>query len=280
MFAVQFCKWWHSRALAIQPTTSHSLVNEALLEAMEDPATLQLYFDSAAAFLPSKTPEIDEKSLLHLYGLYKMATCGAPGAEDQPAFYDLRSRRKFDAWREMEGLEREQAMKQYVLKLDGLEIGWDPREKVVKQTFGKVPSRMAIEGQPDTVDSIESDEALWFLACKHDDLETAQRLFHNNPALLNEAAPGSGNGLTALHWAVDSNSKKTAIWLLDNGANMNAQDDDGNSPLHYAATNGHHTLLAELLGRGADRASMNVDGEIPQDCADDDTTSALFLANN
>jgi len=54
------------------------------------------------------------------------------------------------------------------------------------------------------------------------------------------------NGMTALMWAVQNNRVDAAKILLDNGANVNAVDDDGLTPLMFAMQ-GCHTESAGLL---------------------------------
>ena len=53
-------------------------------------------------------------------------------------------------------------------------------------------------------------------------------------------------GWTPLHLAVRRGYTETAALLLDRGADVNAQDKDGETPLHWATVLGH-TDTAELL---------------------------------
>ena len=40
--------------------------------------------------------------------------------------------------------------------------------------------------------------------------------------------------------------------LISNGADVNAKDDDGSTPLHYAAHEGHKEIAELLIAKGAD----------------------------
>lgn len=51
--------------------------------------------------------------------------------------------------------------------------------------------------------------------------------------------------------------------LLDAGADINAVDEDGDSPLHLAAALGENLVVAELLGRGANVDMYNEQGNTP-----------------
>jgi ankyrin repeat protein len=49
--------------------------------------------------------------------------------------------------------------------------------------------------------------------------------------------------------------------LLDKGANCNAKDYSGRTPLHVAAVNGKEECVRLLLGSGADVEAKNVNGQ-------------------
>ena len=55
----------------------------------------------------------DNESLLKLYAYYKQATEGDASGE-RPGGFDFVRRAKFDAWSEVKGISREEAMGQYV----------------------------------------------------------------------------------------------------------------------------------------------------------------------
>jgi ankyrin repeat protein len=119
-------------------------------------------------------------------------------------------------------------------------------------------------------------------ACYKDNLEKVKSLLHDNPCLvlrknIDGATPLSiaafygykdiaqfllvnganvhardNNRRTPLHWAAHQNHKDTAMLLLDNKAKINADDKWGNTPLHIAALKGHDEMVALLIARGAD----------------------------
>ena len=53
--------------------------------------------------------------------------------------------------------------------------------------------------------------------------------------------------------AEEGNNKPLINILLDHGANIEARDNKGYTPLHYAASNGHQATVALLLERGANQ---------------------------
>jgi len=58
-------------------------------------------------------PDQSNDVLLKLYALFKQATVGDVEGK-RPGIFDLRGRAKFDAWAEVKGQSKEQAMKSYI----------------------------------------------------------------------------------------------------------------------------------------------------------------------
>lgn len=75
---------------------------------------------------------------------------------------------------------------------------------------------------------------------------------------------------TPLHWACFSGSDTAIYFLLAwGGVDINAQDNDGNSPLHLAVKSSEHfpntRSLKELLIKGANRSLKDKKGRKPID---------------
>lgn len=86
----------------------------------------------------------------------------------------------------------------------------------------------------------------------------------------------SDTGATALHhvmmakgWRKKNipNQLATLDLLIKRGANINATNNLGKTPLHVAAWNGNFTATEILLKNGADRTLKDDDGATPLDCA-------------
>lgn len=72
----------------------------------------------------------------------------------------------------------------------------------------------------------------------------------------------------ALHLSVIKGNDKTALWLIqDMALNVNAQDLDLQTPLHYAVENYDVELMQILVFNGADLTLKNKDGKTPLDIA-------------
>ena len=58
-----------------------------------------------------------------------------------------------------------------------------------------------------------------------------------------------------------------AAWLIGKGADVNASNDNGNTPLMYAAERGYGEVIVVLLGSGADAGMKNNEGKTAYDLA-------------
>lgn len=79
---------------------------------------------------------------------------------------------------------------------------------------------------------------------------------HNNAAIVSPAVKGLEE-LPALHKAAKVNNIDDLPSILRGGADINGRDREGNTPLHWAARNGHWKFVARLLLFNADRDLVN-----------------------
>jgi ankyrin repeat protein len=68
------------------------------------------------------------------------------------------------------------------------------------------------------------------------------------------------NGNTLLHVACQNGSKRAVKCILRQGNNMNAQNNHGNTPLHFLEMYGFRDLSAYIKSKGADDSLINKDG--------------------
>lgn len=81
---------------------------------------LEEEFKRAAALTKEFTQRPSNEELLELYALYKQATEGDVSGE-RPGGFDFKAIAKYDAWEELKGRTKEQAMKEYITLVDNLE---------------------------------------------------------------------------------------------------------------------------------------------------------------
>jgi acyl-CoA-binding protein len=77
-------------------------------------------FEKAAAKTKEFTKRPSNVELLQLYALYKQATEGDVSGE-RPGGFDFKGIAKFDAWEELKGKSKEQAMQEYIDLVNNLQ---------------------------------------------------------------------------------------------------------------------------------------------------------------
>lgn len=57
-------------------------------------------------------------------------------------------------------------------------------------------------------------------------------------------------------------------YLIDHGANVNAEDEDGHTPLHHAAIEGYTDAIRYLIRNGGNEFAPDEDSRTPIDYAE------------
>jgi ankyrin repeat protein len=95
-------------------------------------------------------------------------------------------------------------------------------------------------------------------AVRGGDIQAVRTFLKDRTTNVNE---GEADGMTALHWAVRSNSMDLVQLLLRSGANAKAANRYGVTPLSLAATNGNAAMVETLIKAGADPNAALPEGE-------------------
>lgn len=85
-------------------------------------------------------------------------------------------------------------------------------------------------------------------------------------------------GMTALAIAAGSQQQNALVWLLDNGADVNAWNRDGGTALHAATFVGNADGAAVLLEKGADADAPDGNGATPRDILELDWPTTAYIA--
>ena len=102
-------------------------------------------------------------------------------------------------------------------------------------------------------------------AIMKDDEETARALLSANPKLVDMAG---ASGEVPLHWAVKKSSSKMIDVLCEANCDVNAGDQYGNTPLHFAISSARNeAIVQQLLAKGAAPEKPNHAGLTPLDLA-------------
>lgn len=89
-------------------------------------------------------------------------------------------------------------------------------------------------------------------------------------------------GFTPLHLAVQNEddegfeAAKVSVWLIENGADVNAIDVSGNTALHYAVILERFDLVETLMKRGADPTVKNLEDKTPVEIAEEDDLKEIL----
>ena len=75
------------------------------------------------------------------------------------------------------------------------------------------------------------------------------------------------NGWTPLHWAAGIGHKEVSEYLITMGADVNAKTSLGSTPLHGAAMGGHKEIAERLIAKGTDVNAQSEKGRTPLDWA-------------
>lgn len=88
-----------------------------------------------------------------------------------------------------------------------------------------------------------------------------EKTLNAHPDVVNQREDSSS--FSVLHHAAIGNQIETATLLLDAGADINATDEDDNTPLHVAVHDRRFDMVKFLLSRGADPNYQNAWGDSP-----------------
>lgn len=199
-------------------------------------------FNKASEHVRKITSKLDNNQLLELYGLYKQSTegkCNIP----KPGWLDGRGRKKWEAWRALCDMPCEEAKQKYIDLVQKLDPDSELNMSGPKEAWAAVSS-LRYSPEPELV----HNNLTIFDAARENMGEVVTELLAKNPELGHEK---DGDGLTALHWAVDRDATYAINALIKGGCDINAVDDCDQTPLHYAATCDHIKSTQILIDAGA-----------------------------
>lgn len=100
----------------------------------------------------------------------------------------------------------------------------------------------------------------FFEAALYGDLQQVKTMLEGNPELLHQRGE---YGFSVLHEVATEQQSAVQRYLLEKGADPNATDDLGNTPLHMASYVSYAKLLVAF---GAEVNAVNRDGDTPLHC--------------
>ena len=244
-------------------------------------------FEQAAAAVQGMK-KLNNEQKLQFYGLYKQGTVGdvTTSAGKRPGMFDMVGQAKWDAWKEVQGLSKEEAQRRYIQTVAEITKGNSTSSTTATATVvtrgGSTSAPITTTATSTTTSSSEkqededggfggmgnsvstfshrSEDVAWnpqqsiFQAIVQDRIDHVRACFQTVPyASVNErekikriANQRDENEMTPLHFAADRGLKEITDLLLQSGANVNAADADGQTPLMLAVLCEHEVIMEHL----------------------------------
>ena len=208
----------------------------------------------------------DDRTKLAVYALFKQAKNG-PCTTAAPSSLNFVARAKWDAWSDLgKSLSRQDAMVQYIQAVEELKAGEGTIPSSETASSSSAGKSISVGGSVSTLQADQSEKTQW---------SSSEELFRcanqgDTEGLLKVLTPGNvneqdENGCTALHWGCDRGHAAIVTLLLERGADVNAGDADGSTPLHYAILNDEFDIAKILALHGGDLYKEDDEGESPID---------------
>jgi acyl-CoA-binding protein len=211
-------------------------------------------FHDAADLVAKNTNRIDQTTLLELYGFYKQATIGRCNIS-KPGIFNMQARSKWNAWNDLKDMSKEDAKTHYVSRVKSLAIAQANSDDGAG--VGSWVSVSVMQPEKDTLP--ESDKTIFDFVQENN----MERLDQILPTLSrDELNRLDTSGMGLLHWAADRGNTEVLQKLLSQpDINVNIQDVDLQTPIHYASSCGHLVCVQLLLAAGADKSMQDVDSK-------------------
>ncbi|XP_043985297.1 acyl-CoA-binding domain-containing protein 6 isoform X1 [Gambusia affinis] len=231
---------------------------------------LELEFESAADRVKDLIQTASRDQLLYLYARYKQVKVGKCNTS-KPGFFDFEGQRKWQAWKQLEDMQPEQAMQEYISLVNVL----DP-EGATKQRRG-AERRTGFGGA--AVSSLYQEEMIReedkniFDYCRENNIEHIRNAISTQKLDVNTK---DEEGRALLHWACDRGHKELVSVLLQHKADINSQDNEGQTALHYASACEFADIVELLLNSGADPSIKDMEGSLPEEVTESSAISTLL----
>ncbi|RNA31286.1 acyl- -binding domain-containing 6 [Brachionus plicatilis] len=208
--------------------------------------------------------QISQENLLYLYSRFKYITEGPCNCDRPSGLFNFEAKKKWDSWKLLgSSISKEECKQEYIKKLDEILPHWKDtctslNEADKKGTFG---IRCSTMGQNEEVVNYSD----CFDVCKSGNIDQLKKLINSE-----NLDKKDENGMSLIMWACDRGLVDMVKFLLKQKADVNLQDADGQTCLHYAVSCEHAEIVKILLK----------ESKIDVTIQDSDGLSAKDLATN
>lgn len=228
-------------------------------------------YENGTIFVRNNVNNISQENLLYLYARFKYISEGPCNCERPGGLFNFEAKKKWDNWKSMgNSVPTDQCKQEYIQKLDEIQPHWrdscnNSSEADKKGTFG---IRCSTMGQNDEV--INNSDC--FDVCKSGNIDQLKKLL--NPKNLNQT---DENGMSLIMWACDRGYTDIVKFLLELGSDVNLQDSDGQTCLHYAVSCEHSEIVKILINESKiDTTIQDIDGQSAKDITTNKDILAIF----
>ncbi|RQM17729.1 hypothetical protein DD237_001228 [Peronospora effusa] len=243
-------------------------------------------FQVAVDFIAARGDnKMTNEQKLTLYALYKQAHNGKCSVE-RPSGVDIVGSAKWESWKALGDMSQEVAKQQYFEWVQDLFEEFDvhsPKKRHLSSVSLSTATNESVSS--DNYMSMAGAVSLPKVDMSTEEWKVKDDIFHyastgdvdKLTSALNKGEDINAQdleGRTMMHWAVDRDQQLIVKELLRRNASPNIQDADGMTPLHYAANCDHEELAQLLVKHGALVDVEDVDGDTPLTTA---SSQALHL---
>ncbi|KAH7484786.1 hypothetical protein PRIC1_004105 [Phytophthora ramorum] len=237
---------------------------------------LEAKFQVAVDFIAARgNSKLTNEQKLTLYAFYKQAHFGKCSV-DKPAAVDMMGSAKWESWKALGGMNQDVAKQQYVDWVQDLFEEFDVRGPKRWRSSSTSSSSKATSEPLSLENSVSMAGAVSMpkVDMSTEEWKVKDDVFHyastgDLDKLVSALDHGEDidaqdpEGRTMLHWAVDRDQTTVVEELLRRKASPNVQDADGMTPLHYAASCEHEEMAQLLVKHGALVDIEDLDGDTP-----------------
>jgi len=226
--------------------------------------------------LQSLVGRLSSENLLYFYARFKQAKFG-PCNIPKPGLFDFQGKQKWSAWKGLGEMSKDEAMKEYVEKLEEVDPGWqeddnDQSSSSSSKVTGWVTVSSMVKPEEDTIDDEQKTICDWIK--EGDENRVRAELTDGDVREFRDE-----DGLGLVHWAADRGDVAILKLIAAKvGFEVNLRDAEGQTALHYACSNGHREVVEYLLSiDGVDVSVKDNDGVVAKDNIDANDQDLLQL---